>query len=153
MKRLVIATAVTGFLSLSALAQKAPEPFVAKNSSEMTFTPSVLPGVTMTSIEGDPTQAGPFIYRARYSPNSKVAPHTHPNTEYVTVISGTFYLGQGEKFDEANGIELPAGSIGVIQAKVPHFAFAKGEAIVQVHGVGPVSRTWVDPKDDPTKKN
>jgi hypothetical protein len=30
----------------------------------------------------------------------RVPPHTHPKTERVTVISGTFNIGMGDKFDE-----------------------------------------------------
>jgi hypothetical protein len=33
----------------------------------------------------------------------KVAPHTHPNDENVTVISGTFHVGIGDTFDERQG--------------------------------------------------
>ena len=40
----------------------------------------------------------------------KVAPHWHPKVEHITVISGTFNLGMGEKFDQAGGREMPAGT-------------------------------------------
>jgi quercetin dioxygenase-like cupin family protein len=33
----------------------------------------------------------------------KIPPHTHPTAENLTVISGTFNIGTGDKFDEAAG--------------------------------------------------
>jgi hypothetical protein len=33
-----------------------------------------------------------------------------------------------------------------------HFAIAKGETIIQVHGIGPFAINYVNPADDPRKK-
>jgi hypothetical protein len=33
-----------------------------------------------------------------------------------------------------------------------HFAVAKTEATVQVHGMGPFALTYVNPADDPSKR-
>src|SRR6185436_1723163 len=82
----------------------------------------------------------------------KVPPHWHPVTKNVTVLEGAFYIGMGEKFDEAAGRELKAGSFASMPKGARHFAWAKGETVIQVHGVGPFEITYVNPADDPRKK-
>ena len=72
--------------------------------------------------------------------------------EHLTVISGTFNMGTGDKLDTSKTMALTAGSIAIIQAKVPHFAWTTEETIVQVHGVGPTAFNFVNPDDDPKKK-
>jgi quercetin dioxygenase-like cupin family protein len=79
----------------------------------------------------------------------KVAPHWHPKVEHVTVISGTFNLGVGEKFDQAGAREMPAGTFGFWPAGMRHFAWAKGDTVIQLHGNGPWTITYVNPSDDP----
>jgi len=75
----------------------------------------------------------------------------HPTTENVTVISGTFHIGAGDKFDQAASTALIAGGFASMPAKMHHDAWFKGETEVQAHGVGPFKLTYVNPKDDPTK--
>jgi len=87
--------------------------------------------------------------RLRFPDGYKIAPHTHPKIEHVTVISGTFNLGTGEVFDQAASQAMPAGTFGFWPAGMKHFAWAKGETIVQVHGVGPWGIEYVNPADDP----
>jgi hypothetical protein len=70
----------------------------------------------------------------------------------VTVISGSFNMGMGEKFDAGSAEALPTGSFAVMPAKTNHFAFTKEETIVQIHGMGAWGITYVDPAHDPRKK-
>ena len=37
--------------------------------------------------------------------------------------------------------------------EVRHYAWAKGEAEIQVHGTGPFEITYVNPADDPRRKS
>jgi len=112
--------------------------------------PPALPsGASAAILEGDPQKEGPFTMRLRFPDGYKIAPHTHPKIEHVTVISGTFNLGTGEVFDQAASQAMPAGTFGFWPAGMKHFAWAKGETIVQVHGVGPWGIEYVNPADDP----
>jgi anti-sigma factor ChrR (cupin superfamily) len=62
--------------------------------------PAALPkGAKIAVLEGDPNKEGPFLFRLKLPDGYRVPPHTHPKTERVTVIAGTFNLGMGEKFD------------------------------------------------------
>jgi quercetin dioxygenase-like cupin family protein len=81
-----------------------------------------------------------------------VPPHTHPKTERVTVISGTFNIGMGDQFDEKATKRMSAGTYGYWRAGMKHFVWAKGETVLQFHGMGPWSIQYVNPDDDPRKK-
>ena len=115
--------------------------------------PSLPPGAQLAVLEGDPTKAGgTYTLRAKLPDGYKIPPHWHPVTENVTVVEGALYIGMGDKFDEAAGRELTAGSFASMPTGVRHFAWAKGDTIIQVHGVGPFEVTYVNPADDPRKK-
>jgi uncharacterized RmlC-like cupin family protein len=53
----------------------------------------------------------------------KVPPHTHPNDENITVISGTFNIGMGDKLDEKKGDALKAGGFAHAPKGVQHYAW------------------------------
>lgn len=114
--------------------------------------PAFPPGVKIAMLEGSMAQAGPYALRLLLPANYKVPAHFHPNMEHVTVISGTFYFGLGNKLSEAEGKPFPPGSFVAVPANTPHFAWAKEETVVQVHSTGPGGITYVDPSDDPRMK-
>jgi len=113
--------------------------------------PSLPAGAQLAVLEGDPTKEGPFTMRLKLPDGYRVPPHTHPKTEHITVISGTFNWGMGDKFDSAMTRPMPAGTFGFWPAGMKHFVWMKGETIVQLHGIGPWSIEYVDPADDPRK--
>jgi quercetin dioxygenase-like cupin family protein len=111
--------------------------------------PSLPPGSKMAVLDGDPTKKGPFTVRLQSPDGYKVPPHTHPSTERVTVISGSFHLGMGDKFDEAAAREMGPGSFAVLPAGMKHFGYVTGETVVQIHSEGPFVINYVNPADDP----
>ena len=114
--------------------------------------PALPPGAQMAVLEGDPSKAGaPFAIRAKFPDGYRVPPHWHPSDEKIVVIQGTFGLGMGEKFDPAAGSELPVGSYAVMPKGTRHYAWAKGETVIQVSGTGPFQVNYVNPADDPRK--
>jgi quercetin dioxygenase-like cupin family protein len=115
--------------------------------------PPVLPkGAKIAVLEGDPGKAGPFVMRLKVPANYRIAPHWHSKDENLTVVSGTFYLGEGDKPDAKAAHAIKAGGYHHLPANTHHYAFAKGgEAVVQVHGDGPFDITYVNPADDPSK--
>lgn len=114
--------------------------------------PSLPPGAQIAVLEGDPGRDGPFVFRVKVPDGYRIPPHTHPKTERVTVISGTFHLGMGDRFDPHAVTALPAGTYGYWEAGMKHFVWVKGETIVQFHGTGPWSIEYLDPKDDPRNR-
>ena len=113
--------------------------------------PSLPPGAKMAVLEGDPGKPGTFILRLKTPDGYKVAAHWHPNAENVTVISGTFYLGTGDKLDESKGTAMSPGAFATMPAKMHHFAWSKGDTEVQVSGMGPFAITYINSGDDPRK--
>jgi anti-sigma factor ChrR (cupin superfamily) len=125
------------------------------NSDDLKWGPAppVLPkGAEITVLSGDPSKDGPYVLRLKMPSGYKVPAHNHPTTENVTVISGNFHIGMGDKFDEKKGIELTAGGYGEAPAKMNHYAWASTPSVVQVHGQGPFAITYVNPTDDPSKQ-
>jgi len=115
--------------------------------------PPVLPkGAEMAVLSGDPSKDGLYVVRLKMPAGYKIAAHNHPTTEMLTVISGNFHIGMGDKLDDKKGVQLTAGGYGEAPAKMNHYAWASSPTVVQVHGQGPFSITYVNPADDPSKK-
>lgn len=94
---------------------------------------------------GDSSQGGAWVDRVKIPAGLRALAHTHPDDEIITVIEGTWYLGQGEKFDATKLKGYPAGSFIVIPAGVPHFIAAKdGNVIVQVSGTGKPRADYIE---------
>jgi quercetin dioxygenase-like cupin family protein len=112
--------------------------------------PSVLPpGAEIAVLQGDPSKADVFTLRLRFPNGYRIAPHTHPTTENVTVINGTFLAGMGTRFTEADLKPLGQNAFASIPANHPHYAMARGATVVQVHGMGPFQLTYVDSAGKP----
>lgn len=109
-------------------------------------------GAHFAVLEGDPAAPGVFTMQLKLPDGFVINPHWHPNVERVTVLKGTFHLGDGEKVDKAAAETLPAGSYTTMPKKMVHHAIAEGETIVQLTTVGPWEINYVNPKHDPRKR-
>ena len=115
--------------------------------------PAILPaGAQLAVLEGDPTKSGMYSMRLRMPDGYRIPPHFHPSYEHVTVVSGTFQVGMGDRFDAAALKPLPTGSFAVLSPGMRHFARAKGETVIQLHGLGPWSLSYVNPADAPKQE-
>ena len=110
------------------------------------FTPSYYKdGRQRAQLLGDSSHSGAWVDRVKIPSGGRVLAHTHPHDEVVTVIEGTWYLGEGERFDPAKLKGYPAGSFIVIPAGVPHFLAAKdGAVIVQLSGTGKFGTDYLE---------
>jgi quercetin dioxygenase-like cupin family protein len=113
---------------------------------------SLPPGAQASVLYGDPAKEGLFALRLKFPKGYRIAPHTHPKPELVTVISGTFKLGMGETADIAKAQAMPAGSFIALSPGTVHYAGADEETIVQLNSTGPWSVVYVNAKDDPRQK-
>jgi hypothetical protein len=112
---------------------------------------SLRSGAKMAVLEGDPTREGVFTMRLWLPNGFEVRPHWHSQVEHVTVLSGVLHFGVGETFDRAATRPMPAGSFGFWPIGMRHFAWAEGETVLQLHGRGPWTVTYVNAADDPRR--
>jgi hypothetical protein len=133
-------------------AQMPGHTMVAPGDLKWADVPSLPAGAKLAVIEGPLNEAVPFTIRIKLPAGYQIPAHWHPAIEHVTVMSGTFNLGMGEKLDRSMTKPLAAGSVAIMQPKTHHFAWTDQETIVQVHGVGPWAINYVNPADDPRKK-
>lgn len=113
---------------------------------------SIPKGAEAAVLYGDPSKEGLFVLRLKFPKGYALPPHTHPKPEIVTVISGTFKIGMGDKADKSKAKLLAAGSFFGFPPGMSHFAYTDEETVVQLNSNGPWGLTYVNPKDDPRSK-
>ncbi|RWB40290.1 MAG: cupin domain-containing protein [Mesorhizobium sp.] len=107
-------------------------------------------GARLAIVVGHPTQAGPYVVRVKVSGGTKLMPHKHPEDRIYTVMSGVFYIGLGDTFDEDKVNAYPPGSVIVLPGDTWHFHWAKsGEYVTQVTAIGPLGLEYRNLQDDP----
>ncbi len=134
--------------------QDLPAGAVMLTPSELTWKPLPAPvGAQISELVSSRTQTGFYIERAQFPANFTHSPHSHPDNRTYTVISGTLYVGFGDKFDQAHLKALPPSSFWTEPANLNHFLMTKDEPVFfQITGTGPSGTTFVDPAHDPRKK-
>ncbi len=123
-------TPATGLMLTPSQLQWKPNPRVA--------------GLEVANIMGDATKPGPYVQRVRFPAGQVVKPHSHPEDRTYTVISGTWYVGWGDRFDDTRLMALPAGSFYTEPAGVPHFIVTYEDVVVQISGTGPTAVQYVE---------
>lgn len=114
--------------------------------------PAFPPSVRLAIIVGEPGGVGPYTIRVKVPGGVKLAPHRHPEDRIYTVISGVFYIGLGDRFDDSRLQAYPPGSVIVLPGGTSHFHWARsGEYVSQVSAIGPLGLDYVDPHDDPRR--
>jgi quercetin dioxygenase-like cupin family protein len=112
--------------------------------------PAVFPaGAQMAVMQGNPGASGLFTVRLRMPKGYRIAPHTHPTDEHITVISGNFRVGMGSTFDASKMMVLNTGGFATAPANMAHYAEARTPSVVQVHAMGPFALNYVNPADAP----
>ena len=146
--------AAAAFAALLPLAAHAEEPTVIASPAAvkwMAAPPAAgLPkGAQVVVLFGDPAKAEPFATRTEIPAGAKIAPHTHPNDENVTVLSGALHVGLGEKFDSSKGTLVNPGGFVRMPKGTPHYAWTTETTVIQSNSIGPAGRTFVNPADAP----
>ena len=129
-----------------------PEGGVRITTDELVWKPGRVPGHEIAVLIGDSTKPGPYVERVKFPPNSISQAHSHPEARAYTIISGTWYVGYGDKFDPAKLKMLPAGSFYTEPANVNHFSQIKEDGVVvQIVGNGPTATRFFAPPAAPQK--
>jgi quercetin dioxygenase-like cupin family protein len=130
-----VVTIVTAVAWATSLAERSKNQIVGLTADEVRwFTPPYYTdGRQRAQLFGDSTRDGAWVDRAKIPAGARVLAHTHSQDELVTVIEGTWYLGEGAKFDSVKLKAYPAGSFILIPAGIAHFVAAKeGTVVVQL---------------------
>lgn len=97
-------------------------------------------------VSGDPDVPGaPFVIRIHNYDNQVLPPHWHPEDEHIVVVKGTWYIAAGDTWDRSAMREMNVGDYIFFPKGMRHFGLAKGELVVQIHGVGPFKTNLADP--------
>jgi len=112
--------------------------------------PAFPPAVRLAVVVGQPSEPGPYTIRVKTPHGEKLMPHKHPEDRVYTVISGIFYIGLGDEFDESKLQAYPPGAVIILPGNTSHFHWAKScEYVTQVTAMGPLGLDYVSAKDDP----
>ena len=115
--------------------------------------PPVLPaGAQIAVLEGNPSEKGPVTLRLRFPANYNIPAHWHSMTERLTVLSGSFHAGMGDKLDRKASQTLEPGGYVMLPAKMHHFAWTSAPTVVQINLEGPFDLFYVNPADKPQPK-
>lgn len=151
--RLVIVTSLLA--TAIAVPAQASDEHKLLTPQEVTWAPgpaSIPPGAQVAVLYGNPGKDDLFAMRLKVPKGYRIAPHTHPKPEVVTVISGTARLGMGTEVDRDKAKILPAGSFFAMSPGMAHFSLADEDTVIQLNSTGPWSLTYVNPADDPRSK-
>ncbi len=146
---LTVAASLTSFTH-PANAQEPHHTVVTPGEMEFKQGPPSLPeGAQIAVLYGNPAEEGLFALRLKFPAGYTVPPHTHPNDEIVTVISGKLGLAAGDVLDQSAAPLLDAGSLVVLPSGMAHFAWAEEETVIQLNSMGPLEITYLQGGDDP----
>jgi quercetin dioxygenase-like cupin family protein len=117
------------------------------DSKDLKWTP-IIKGCEIAPVIGDYKIArAQFVLRFRCVDGAKVPAHWHPQDEYLTVLSGTFLVADGDSYDEKKLHPIRAGGFLLMPKDMRHFALNRGATIVQINGEGPFMVNWVNPAE------
>ncbi len=149
---LTLLSVVAGLMLGRAMAQTGASSVVTLTPAEMKWTSQgalAAPGLEQINLIGDPAKPGAYTLRLKFPKGFRIAPHTHPDSREVTILSGVFATGYGERFDNTKLKSLPAGSFYTEPANVPHYIEIEEDTVLQVSGTGPSGRKFIIPPEIP----
>ncbi len=114
---------------------------------------SIPPGAKVVMLYGDPSKPGPYVFRVMFPAGYKLPAHRHEDPRNVTVLKGSYWSGVGETFAQDKLRKFGPRDFYITEARVPHFAWAETEVVIQEMGIGPVTNPieYVNAADDPRK--
>jgi len=130
-------------------------PSQAQKAAKLSWGPAppFMPaGAQFALVSGDPGKAGPYEIELSLPAGYIIPPHFHPTDETVSVKSGHFRYGMGDKIDSKSMKVLNTGQSATMPANAHHYARAQGHTVVAVSGTGPFAITYVNPAEDPRNK-
>lgn len=110
--------------------------------AQIPWGPVTAAGNQQAILVGDPAQPGFYAVMNRWLPGHMSRPHSHPHDRFITVLSGTWWMGTGTRFDPDSTVPVGAGSFVTHFARGIHYDGAKNEEVVLlIVGEGPGTAT------------
>lgn len=104
-------------------------------------------GSAVAVLAGDPAKPGLYVLLNKWHAHHMSHPHFHPNDRYITVLSGTWWVGTGTKYDPDSTVAMPAGTFVKHVGKQIHYDGAKdGDCVLEIVGMGPATATPAEKK-------
>ena len=147
---LALVLASSGFSAPSS-AEQAPA-YLRVTPDQVKWSPNrAMPdGVRSAVLYGDPRKAGLYVMHVHMPPRTRLAVHSHPDERVRTVLSGTYYSSVGDRFDAAQLVAFPVGTVSHVPVGVWQFAETREEAVVfQIIGLGPTGIDYRNADEDP----
>jgi len=150
------AAVAAGFVLMTGVvfAQTAPAKHLEVPADKVQWGPAppILPaGAQIAVLEGNPGEKGPIVMRLKFPANYEIPAHWHSMTERITVLSGTFNIGMGDKLNRKSTPALAAGGFLSLPASMRHYAWTSTPTVVQINLEGPFDLVYVNPADNPQK--
>jgi|HubBroStandDraft_6_1064221.scaffolds.fasta_scaffold287474_2 hypothetical protein len=104
-------------------------------------------GAINAVLRGDPSKPGPYMVLTKWTAHHMSRPHFHPNDRFVMVLSGTWWVGTGTKYDPDSTVPLPPGTFATHYGKQIHYDGAKdGDVVLEIVGEGPATQVAAEEK-------
>lgn len=144
----IAASAAVMFGLIGLVSAAEPDPKIIKYTMpkdiKWTESPS---GSAQAILVGDPSKPGLYVVLTKWHAGHMSRPHAHPNDRFITVISGTWWMGWGTKYTPESTFPVPAGSFVTHYGGQPHYDGAKdGDVVLQIVGIGPATSTSKEEK-------
>ena len=132
---------IAAFVIMAGAAQASdldPKAIAIKLPSEIVWSKPTDEGLQTMIVAGDPNKPQMYALLAKWPKGHMSHPHYHETDRFITVVSGTWWVGTGDKWDPKASAPVPAGSIVTHFAKQVHWDGAKDtDVILLITGVGP----------------
>jgi hypothetical protein len=139
MRRIALGVVLFGWLAVGQTGNLDPKAIQIQMPNQIKWVESP-DGSATAVVRGDPTKPGEYILLIKWHAGHMSRPHYHPNDRFITVISGTWWVGTGSKYDPASTAPLPPGTFVRHVAKQLHYDGAKeGDVMLEITGEGPAT--------------
>ena len=135
------------FAAVASAAELNPAAITITKLEDIKWVDNAAGTAAQSVIYGDPAKPGPYAYFVKWKAGNMSRPHFHPHDRWITVLSGTWWVGTGETFDPQSTVPVPAGSFVLHNGKGIHYDGAKqGDVILMIHGEGPATSVPAEKK-------
>jgi hypothetical protein len=143
---LALLVAIAASLASAKATDLDPKVLAYKLADQIHWTDDPI-GAKMAVLQGDLSKPGLYVVLVKWTPGHFSHPHFHPNDRFITVLSGTWWVGTGPKFDPHSTVPMPAGTFVTHFGKQIHYDGAKDtEATLEIVGEGPATATPAEQK-------